>query len=233
MSPGRSLGGLRVSLLIVDDHRSFAEVMAARLLMEPHIQHVELSFSVAMARTMMRRRVYDLVLLDLCLEGESGLDLLSAPRAGEHPLPPVLVLSGVSDVDRTVAALERGALGWVPKGSRVDILLDAVDRALQGRGFLPEAMLLPVIRRLMQERRSASVGQTFVDRLTPREREVLQCLVAGMTRAETAAHLFVSPNTIRTHVQNILNRAEVHSTVALVAMARQAGVTEIVKEEIS
>ncbi|MGZ4536411.1 MAG: response regulator transcription factor, partial [Nocardioidaceae bacterium] len=65
---------------------------------------------------------------------------------------------------------------------------------------------------------------SFVDDLSPRELEVLQLLVAGLSRAEVAERLVVSPNTVRTHVQNLLKAADVHSTLALVAVAREAGV---------
>jgi DNA-binding NarL/FixJ family response regulator len=66
-----------------------------------------------------------------------------------------------------------------------------------------------------------------VDNLTPRELEVLRCLVSGMTRAEVAQHLFVSTNTVRTHVQSLLRRADQHSALALVAFARSLGVKGI------
>jgi two-component system nitrate/nitrite response regulator NarL len=84
----------------------------------------------------------------------------------------------------------------------------------------------PVIRRLLDER-GANRAPTFVDDLSTRELEVLRCLIAGMTRAEVAQRLFISPNTVRTHVQHLLSRARVHSTVALVAAARSAGVGSV------
>jgi LuxR family maltose regulon positive regulatory protein len=84
-------------------------------------------------------------------------------------------------------------------------------------------MVGPVMEQLLNGPRS-DAEPTFVDNLSPRELEVLQLLVAGLSRAEVAKHLVVSHNTVRTHVQNLLKAAHVHSTLALVAVAREAGV---------
>ena len=67
----------------------------------------------------------------------------------------------------------------------------------------------------------------FVSDLSPREYEVLRCLVAGMTKKEVAQRLFLSVNTVRTHVQHLLRAADVHTTLALVTAARELDVTGI------
>ncbi|CAM5719139.1 Response regulator transcription factor OS=Streptomyces microflavus OX=1919 GN=G3I39_28055 PE=4 SV=1 [Streptomyces microflavus] len=63
-----------------------------------------------------------------------------------------------------------------------------------------------------------------MESLTPREREVLRCMVAGLGRKAVAERLFLSPHTVRTHMQNVLGKLGVHSTLAAVALARRAGV---------
>ncbi len=210
-------------LLIVDDHRAFAEALAALLTAHEAVQSVDVAFTLDMARAVLRQSEHDVVLLDLHLDQENGLDLLTDTPAG-IPRPPALIVSGVKDIDQIVHSLDAGALGWVAKDSPIATLVAAVDKVRLGRGYLPEDVLLPVLRRLIDDKATAE-EPTFVDDLSERELQVLRCLVAGMTRREIAAHLFLSPNTIRTHVQNILRRAEVHSTLALVALARDAGVT--------
>jgi DNA-binding NarL/FixJ family response regulator len=90
--------------------------------------------------------------------------------------------------------------------------------------YLPPTMVKPVVRQLLSEARGPQPGPSFVDDLSQRELEVLRCLVSGMTRREIAARLYLSVNTVRTHVQRLLRRADQHSTMALVATARDLGV---------
>jgi len=77
----------------------------------------------------------------------------------------------------------------------------------------------------------ANAQPSLLDDVTSRELEVLRCLVAGMNRAEVASRLFLSTNTVRTHVQSLLRRADVHSTLTLAAVARDLGVTGIDEPE--
>jgi DNA-binding NarL/FixJ family response regulator len=137
------------------------------------------------------------------------------------------MVSGVTDVGSVVLALEAGASAWVPKDSSVEDLLTAADQVLCGHAYLSPRLLGSVVRRLLDNARTASRESTFLQELSTREMEVLRCLVSGMTRAEVAQRLFISTNTARTHIQNVLRRADVHSTLALVAKARDLGVAGI------
>ncbi|WP_239074977.1 LuxR C-terminal-related transcriptional regulator, partial [Streptomyces sp. SID10853] len=89
---------------------------------------------------------------------------------------------------------------------------------------LPPALLTGVLRELTSAHRHRSEGELLVEALTPREREVLRCMVAGLGRKAVAERLFLSPHTVRTHMQNVLGKLGVHSTLAAVALARRAGV---------
>jgi two-component system nitrate/nitrite response regulator NarL len=210
--------------MVVDDHRSFAEVLAARLDQEPDIEVVEVAFTAASTLALAARAKPDVVLVDLYLAEESSLPLVSGLTALD-PAPKVLVVSGHVAVSGAVESFAAGAAGFVPKSSSVEHLLEATHEAVAGHSWLPPHLLGPVIRQLLE--RSRAPEPTFLDRLSPRETEVLRCLVAGMTRAEVAERLYVSKNTVRTHVQNVLKEAGVHSTLALVAKAREAGVAAI------
>jgi two-component system nitrate/nitrite response regulator NarL len=215
-----------IRVLLVDDHRSFAQVLAMRLASEPSIAEVVVAFSIGDGLAMALRHRPDVALVDLHLAGESGLDLIAGLESVPAP-PAVVVVSGARDTGSIVAALEAGALAWVPKDSSVEDLLTAADEVLQGHAFLPPRLLRPVVRNLLDKAHAANGEETFLDTLSIREMEVLRCLVSGMTRAEAAERLFVSTNTVRTHVQNVLRRADVHSTLALVAKARELGVLGI------
>jgi two-component system nitrate/nitrite response regulator NarL len=216
-----------LEVLLVDDHRIFAEVLALRLKAESAVSRVERATTLRTAHVLLSDWRPDLVLLDFHLGEESGLDLLRelAPDG-----PAVIMVSGEEDVGSIIAAIEAGAHGWVSKCSPVALLLTAAAVVSGGNMFLPPALLRPVLRQIIRDHR-ADTQPGLLDDVTPRELEVLRCLVAGMSRAEVASRLFLSTNTVRTHMQNLLRRAEVHSTLALVAAARDMGITGIDEPE--
>jgi DNA-binding NarL/FixJ family response regulator len=223
-------GDAGAALLLVDDHRVFADVLGEALLGEPGISRVNRASNLEAARALLASDPPDLVLLDLVLADESGFDLLGE-LAGSPGAPPAIVLSGSNDPQLIVRALECGAKGWLSKTTRLDALMAAVWQVLDGQMYLAPSTLRPVLTHLLADLRGRDEAAGFVGELTPRELEVLRCLVSGMTRAEVAAHLFVSMNTVRTHVQSLLRRSEQHSALALVAFARSHGVRGI--DEIS
>ncbi len=107
------------------------------------------------------------------------------------------------------------------------LAVPAADRhtgVLRDETHLPPALLTGVLRELTAARKHRTESERLVESLTPREREVLRCMVAGLGRKAVAERLFLSPHTVRTHMQNVLGKLGVHSTLAAVALARRAGV---------
>ena len=210
----------------MEDHRVFADVLALRLRTEPSITGVEVAYSLADARSLVNRFQPDVVFLDLQLAEESGLDLLD--DIDRLPVRPnVLVLSGICDTQHIVDALKAGVQGWVSKESSIDILIMATSELRRGHMYLSPSTIRPLVEHLLSEARGDRSQPDFVDDLSPRESEVLSLLVSGMSRREIAARLYLSVNTVRTHVQHLLRRADQHSTVSLVALARELGVASI------
>jgi DNA-binding NarL/FixJ family response regulator len=212
-------------VLVMDDQRVFAEVLAAQLRLEPGIERVEVALSLEQARVILRSFTPQIVLLDYDLDGELVADLIPELKR-RAPGSRVIMVSGIDDSPSIIESLEAGAEAWVGKDARFDTLVQASTEVLEGRIYLYPPSVKPVILRLLEER-GAKSAPTFVDSLSAREIDVLRCLIAGMTRSEVAQRLFISPNTVRTHVQHLLSRAQVHSTVALVAAARSAGVQAV------
>jgi two-component system nitrate/nitrite response regulator NarL len=210
------------TVLIVDDHRIVAEALTSHLRQQERLDRVEFALSLPEARVALRSFSPHVVLLDEVVGGEPGTDLIVDLALAPAP-PRVVMVSAGNDSDAIIDALDAGVDAWVGKDARVEVLMAAIEEVLAGHMYLAPPSRRPVLRRLLEQRTGRRV-RTFVDDLSPRELEVLRCLVAGLTRAETAGRLYLSPNTVRTHVQNLLKRADVHSTVALVAAARQAGV---------
>jgi DNA-binding NarL/FixJ family response regulator len=212
-----------IRILVVDDHRVFADVLAMRLRLDDSVEYVEVATSLDQARVLARHVLPHLVVLDNNVAGEPGPKLIPALRSLD-PSPGVLMLSGQDSPATIIEALRAGASGWVVKGSHIEDLLTAAREVVNGNLYVPPESVGPVLRSLLKKA-PATVEPRFVHQLSKRQLDVLRCLVSGMTRAETAARLYITPNTVRTHVQHLLRVTDTHSTPQLVARARKAGVT--------
>ena len=169
-----------------------------------------------------------MVLLDVDLDGRDGIRFAAEIRAAHADVRIVMVTAG--EEERRVAEAVRGGVNaWVAKDGSVEHLLTVVRGVLRDETWIPPRLLTYVLNDLMAAEQERNEHETLVGALTPREREVLQCMVSGMTRAAIAQHLFLSPNTVRTHMQNVLGKLGVHSTLAAVAVARRAGIGEDVR----
>lgn len=152
-----------------------------------------------------------------------GIALIARARA-VHPELRVIVLATADDPHRAVRALQAGAGGWVAKESSLGRLMAVVRGVMRDETHVPPSLLTGVIRELTAARRDRTESERLVDTLTPREKQVLRCMVAGLGRQAVADRLYLSPHTVRTHMQNVLGKLGVHSTLAAVALARRAGV---------
>ncbi|MFJ5923087.1 LuxR C-terminal-related transcriptional regulator [Kitasatospora sp. NPDC092948] len=141
-----------------------------------------------------------------------------------HPALRAVMLAAADDPQRAVRALQAGANGWVARESSLGALMAVIRGVLREETHLPPALLTGVVRELTSARRDRSESERLVAALTPREEEVLRCMVAGLGRQAVAERLFLSPHTVRTHMQNVLGKLGVHSTLAAVAVARRAGI---------
>ncbi|MFE4371217.1 LuxR C-terminal-related transcriptional regulator [Streptomyces sp. NPDC056835] len=152
-----------------------------------------------------------------------GISLVAGVRSGQ-PSVRTVVLAEKDDPHRAALALQAGASGWVAKDCSLQRLLAVMRGVLRDETHLPPALLTGVLRELTATRKHRTESERLVESLTPREREVLRCMVAGLGRKAVAERLFLSPHTVRTHMQNVLGKLGVHSTLAAVALARRAGV---------
>ncbi|MEV8516903.1 response regulator transcription factor [Dactylosporangium sp. NPDC051484] len=212
-----------ISLLVVDDHALFAEALQARLSREPGLRPIRVAFTAAAARACLAAGRSQVALLDVALGDDSGVEL-AGYIAQTAPATKVVMLTAVDadeSAEEVVAVLRRGARGWLPKTVDVDHLVRVIRGVAAGEAWLSPQLLglaLPALIAGGEAARPSPLG-----RLTAREREVLQFLVDGLSRAEIALRLHLSANTVRTHTQNLLAKLEAHSTLELVAVAMRQG----------
>jgi DNA-binding NarL/FixJ family response regulator len=214
-----------VRIVIVDDHRVFSEAVAARLDAEPDLRVVATAASPLEAVAAVEALRPDLALVDVELGSGDGIELTAQLRDLAPELT-VLVVSCISDPVRVGEAVRAGAAGWVTKDAPTDELIDAIRGSMRGESWIPPRILTGVLRELLAARRALDHDSERFSRLTPRERLVLECMADGLDRQAIAQRLFLSTNTVRTHIQNILTKLQVHSSLEAVALALRARTAE-------
>ena len=209
-----------IRLLVLDPARIFAEALAVRLEQEPDIVVVAVTAGAADARRLLASGACD-VALSADRTALALLDPAGEGRRSARP-PHVVVIADRRDITLATALLRAGAAAWVTRDRSAEHLLSVVRASQRGETLVPPDLLTHVLDELTVRERRERASTDRLSVLTVREREILRLYGLGLGRAEVAARLGLSPNTVRTHVQNLLGRLDVHSTLAAVAIARSS-----------
>lgn len=192
-----------ISLLLVDDHRIFLDGLALALRPLAANMEIHTAQSASEAEAWLAQRDFDLVLLDLRLPDIPGLELLQRWQK-QGRMTPVAILSASDSAQDAQAALQAGALGFIPKSADGDALRSAVSRVLLGE-------TLPAPKPLQ------------IAELTPRQQEILPLLADGLPNKLISRRLGLSEDTVKTHLKALYQELDVHSRTACVSAARQRG----------
>ena len=208
-----------IRVLIVDQHLAFRDALATRLQTEPDVAVLAKAHSAEFAASVLVGRSADVILLDADLPDQSAIAFCS--EIVKRPDPPrVIMLSVASEPERIVAAVRAGAAAWIRKDESVDHLLSVIRGVVRGESWLPLGELGAVLHLLIENQEHRRDSDDLLAALTPRERDVLFLLVEGAGRNEVAKRLQLSANTVRTHLQSLMSKFGVHSTLEVVALAR-------------
>ena len=210
-------------ILVVDDHPLMADALHLTLTgLERQAQVQTASDLQAAFQLASIEPDFDLVMLDLGLPGCSGVQALE--RFREHfPNLPVVVVSATSDVAIITAALDLGAMGFIPKTSPRDVLLNAIRLVASGGIYVPvEALKQRTGETAGSSARLQSAPESFAELgLSPRQKEVLSLLLKGLPNKLIARKLDISENTTKIHVSAVLHALGVSTrTQALIAASR-------------
>jgi DNA-binding NarL/FixJ family response regulator len=203
-----------IRVLLVDDHQLLTDALAQLLSHEPDLAVVGVAGSVAEARAAARERV-DVVLMDYRLPDGTGAEATRAIKA-RWPAARVIMLTAVNDDETVLDSIQAGADGYLTKDRASQDVVDAVRAAHAGEILLPRAVLFGIARRVATAREQAT-AQHPIEPLTPRELEILRALTDGLPSRQICEQLSIAPNTLRTHVQNIMGKLGVHSKLEAVA----------------
>ncbi len=202
-----------IDVLMVDDHTIFRSGLQRLLLDEADIRVTGEAGNASEALALLRGGRYDLVLLDINMEGRNGLDLLASLR-GLQPTLPVLMLSMYAEEQYALLAIQSGANGYIAKDADPAELVQAIRRGAAGGQYL-RARAAPLVRERLAGRDERPAHQ----RLTVREHQIMMMMLKGTSLTEIGEEMLISVKTVSTHRTHILQKLGVASTAELVLYA--------------
>ena len=208
-----------VCVLIVDDHRMFAESLARLLSDEDGIDVVGLAATASEAVDLATRLHPRVVLMDYKLPEQDGV-AITAEIKQRDPEVMVVMLTGLTDERILLDAIEAGCSGFLTKDRAAAEVADAVRAAAAGEALISPALLARLLPKLNRTHREVGAD------LTDREREILRHLARGSSNKVIASELYLSVNTIRNYIQSVLKKLGAHSKLEAVATAVREGIID-------
>lgn len=212
----------QIRVMLADQHALFREAVRKVLESEAEILVVAEARDGGEAISEAERTLPHVAILDVDLPMSDGSQTTAAIKAAV-PGCRVLVLSAREDYRGLVEVLDAGASGYITRESPLAQLIDATRAVHRGDTLVPPAMLGPLLNGLLRRKRDQDRAFERIARLTVREREVLALLAEGFDNDAIARTLVISPQTARTHIQNILGKLEVHSRLEAAAFVTHSG----------
>ncbi|MBI4336520.1 MAG: response regulator transcription factor [Chloroflexi bacterium] len=214
----------RNRVLVVDDHTLIRQGIVGLLQAQTDMEVVGEAGTGEEALREVGKTSPDVVLMDIGMPGMNGLDATRAIRA-RFPDVKVLVLTVHDREDYLFQALRAGAAGYVLKGADVHDLLSAIRSVHRGEVYLyptvTKKLLADYLRRVER-----GEEDTSYDGLTDREREVLRLIAQGQTTTEIAQTLNLSPHTVQTHRDHIMEKLDLHRKAELIKYAIRKGIVD-------
>ena len=196
-----------ITCLIVDDHEVVREGLRLSLSRAPHIRVVGEAGDGRAAIELAERRKPNVVIMDVRMPGLDGLDA-TKELLEKEPNAAVLIFTAYSERSLLARGLESGAKGYILKEAPHETLVRAIEKVAGGDSFIDPALMPAFLS-----------GKDREDMLTAREREILQLLADGMSNADAAQRLFISQETVKSHVRHILAKLEADTRTHAVAIA--------------
>ncbi|HVN55647.1 MAG TPA: response regulator transcription factor [Anaerolineaceae bacterium] len=210
----------RVRMVVVDDHTLFRRGLVSLLADIPEFQVVGEAEDGEQALKVIQRTEPDVVLLDVNMPRMDGIQTVQTLRDQKNKVQ-ILMLTISNQDEDLLGALMAGANGYLLKNTEPDELRQAIIHLAEGKAVLSPDVTSTVLKALARGQSNNSSGP-----LSDRELEVLNCLMEGQTTTQIAAQLFISENTVKTHIRHILEKLEASNRTEAVSKAIQMGLIQ-------
>lgn len=218
-----------IRLLIVDDHAIVREGLRAVFSMEKDMQIVGEAEDGVDAVEAAKTLQPDVTLMDLLMPRKGGIEAM-AEILEQNPRAHILVLTSFAEVDKIIAAIKLGALGYVVKNSNPKDLIQAVRDVARGAVYLAPEISRHLFYTLNQT--EASSPSPAVEQLSPRETEILKLVAQGFTNEEIGRRLFISGRTVGVHVTHILEKMNLSNRTQAALHALRIGLVSLYPEKM-
>ncbi|MDX6326768.1 MAG: hypothetical protein QOK15_3122 [Nocardioidaceae bacterium] len=207
----------RIRVLVVDDQELFRRGLTMLLNVEDDIEVVGEAADGSNGALLASTTLPDVVLMDVRMPKGSGIESCAAIKDAA-PDARIIMLT-VSDEEADLyEAVKNGASGYLLKDSSIDEVAQAVRVVADGQSLISPSMAIKLLDEFKQMSRSDR-SSVPTPRLTDRELEVLRLVAQGLNNREIARQLFISENTVKNHVRNILEKLQLHSRMEAVMYA--------------
>ncbi|MBW2709803.1 MAG: response regulator transcription factor [Deltaproteobacteria bacterium] len=215
------------TVLIVDDHPLFREGLKSLLTGHSGLEVIGEAGTGREALLKAEALRPDLVVMDLSLPDQSGIDVTRSLRE-LLPETRIMMLSMHSKIDYITEAFQAGATGYVVKESASERLIECLETVSRGEYFIDASLSHQVAKNLMESgEKSARITDVGYSMLTSREQQVMRLIAEGIPTKKVAKKLFISPKTVENHRTNIMNKLDLHSTMELVRYAARLGLIDV------
>ncbi len=218
-----------IRTMIVDDHALFRRGLEIVLVTEPDIEVVGEASDGAEAVEKAGESLPDVVLMDVRMPRSSGIEACRAIK-GVAPSARIIILTMSDEEDDLFEAIKAGASGYLLKDIPLDEVAEAVRAVHGGQSLISPSMagkLLSEFATLARREDTEPPQELPAPKLTDREMQVLKLVARGMNNRDIAKELFISDNTVKNHVRNILEKLQIHSRMEAVMVAVREKLIEL------
>jgi len=212
-----------IRILLVDDHKLVRQGIRSLLEARPGFSIIAEASDGNEALEIIEKEKPDIVLMDIMMPNLNGLDATKQASHSKYPTK-IIILSMHANSTYAVRALKNGAAGYVLKDADQDEFVQAIQTVMEGYRYLSPAISSQVLDQLLNPEEDS--GDPF-NRLTVRERQVLQLIAEGHTNQIIAEKLFLSPRTVEVHRANLMHKVNIKSQAELVRLAIQKGLVSL------
>ena len=226
---GLGRGPEPIRTLIVDDHALFRRGLEIVLVSEPDIEVVGQAGDGTEAVQKAGESVPDIVLMDVRMPRSSGIQACRAIK-DVAPSAKIIILTMSDEEEDLFEAIRAGASGYLLKDIPLDEVAEAVRAVHGGQSLISPSMagkLLTEFATLAKRDQEQPPQQLPAPKLTDREMQVLKLVARGMNNRDIAKELFISDNTVKNHVRNILEKLQIHSRMEAVMVAVREKIIEL------